>query len=752
MKAFSFAIFIFLFSSNLSAQPQFIDKKISKKLTENITDFWKTETSDFQRKDVPDKWKNNSAVIIASQKILDFDKLSSSTLDIVEKTRMKIFLKDNNALKQFSELYFFVSEVYKEKSLGFKSTYLDNGFAARVIKPDGKVIEVALEKAVYANKIMSEIPERFRPYIGLMRTVAGKKETYIDIYKLAIPELQVGDILEYASIIQQISDVKENPYYEFDPIYYLCNRELPVVKQSIEIKTDSKSYVNTKSLNQAPEFKEIAGDKVNIYRWEDADRDKVNDQRWLNSFMVLPLIKFQIIFSKDGYGNKLFIGDKGELKRSFSQDELAIKARKIVDDMDGNGDKYHLWYKGENILGGLFIQSPMTLLKKIKNKLSELDAKAMPDDDYVNKLYYAFRNIAIEEKRFTTSHIFSFIFIKLLKERNIPCELLLTSRNDLTLPKDILFKEEVILLVKVNDKYIFNFSPFSNVYESDADFLGNEAYKIDLEKKSPTIKVTLPETKWNENKSDFLIESKLDNSLENLEVSRRSSFSGLSKTPNNAIALVHTEVFENDFKTFGAPNPLDGLKKKEKEGAEKAIYARQEENKKKKPEIMKSQLQEDFANIVSYNAFDLLSDGRSTENVDLSYREKFVLSDFVKKAGKNLLISVPSLMGGQIQLQPEEKIRQHDIDLRYPRHLHWNISFHIPDGYLVEGLEDLNMNIDNEAGSFITIASFDGNKVMLDIKKIYKEREVKKESLNKMTEFLDAAYIFSQKKIVLRKK
>ncbi|HZI52619.1 MAG TPA: hypothetical protein VFD56_02900, partial [Chitinophagaceae bacterium] len=338
-----------------------------------------------------------------------------------------------------------------------------------------------------------------------------------------------------------------------------------------------------------------------------------------------------------------------------------------------------------------------------------------------------------------------------LKKRNIPCELLLTSQNNVTFPKDILFKDEAILLVKVKGKHIFNFSAFSNIYDLNSSYLGNEAYIIDLEKKTPSTIVTLPDSKWSDNKNAYSIEAKLDNTLENLTVTRNSGFSGLSKGPNNALALVYTEALENDYKTFGAPNPMEGLKKKEKEGAEKAMQARQEENKKKKPEIMKTGLQEDFTNIAKYNEFVLLSDGRSAEKDVLTYRENFVLGDMVKKAGKNLLIGLPSLVGGQIQIQPDEKTRQYDIDIRYARHSHWIISFIIPEGYTAEGLEEMKVNLDNETGSFVSAIKVENNKIIFDIKKVYKERQVKKENWDKMVEFLDAAYNFSQKKIVLRK-
>jgi hypothetical protein len=46
----------------------------------------------------------------------------------------------------------------------------------------------------------------------------------------------------------------------------------------------------------------------------------------------------------------------------------------------------------------------------------------------------------------------------------------------------------------------------------------------------------------------------------------------------------------------------------------------------------------------------------------------------------------------------------------------------------------------------MTKATIEGNVLKLNIKKIYEQTKIKKEDFNKMLEFLDAAYNFSQRK------
>ena len=166
---------------------------------------------------------------------------------------------------------------------------------------------------------------------------------------------------------------------------------------------------------------------------------------------------------------------------------------------------------------------------------------------------------------------------------------------------------------------------------------------------------------------------------------------------------------------------------------------------------MKSRLQSDFENVVTYDDFTLITDGRTFNKQDLKYSEKFVLGDLTRKAGKNYLVSVPALMGGQVQVKPEDRQRKYDVDVRYPRMLTWDINFTIPAGYNLKGLVDLNQNVDNEIGTFTTKAVIEGNVLKLNIKKIYKQAKISKDNFNKMLEFIDAAYNFSQRRILLKK-
>jgi len=81
-----------------------------------------------------------------------------------------------------------------------------------------------------------------------------------------------------------------------------------------------------------------------------------------------------------------------------------------------------------------------------------------------------------------------------------------------------------------------------------------------------------------------------------------------------------------------------------------------------------------------------------------------------------------------------------------------NIVINIPAGYTVEGLQELNMSVDNESGAFISTAKTEDGKLIISTRKLYKKNFDKKELWPNYVAFLEAGYKFSQAKVVLKKK
>jgi hypothetical protein len=305
--------------------------------------------------------------------------------------------------------------------------------------------------------------------------------------------------------------------------------------------------------------------------------------------------------------------------------------------------------------------------------------------------------------------------------------------------------------VKVKDKFIFDFTSNSNPYDLYDDYLGNEAYIITLGNSPTATAIVLPSTKVDDNINATVIEASLDDKIENVNVVSTDELKGIFKQEHEGQILAYTNAYDQDHLSYYGESDYDNLPEKQQDEIQRLVFARKQEYKKRKPIYMKQRLQNDFDNVVSYDNFNLITDGRTFNKQELKYNETFVVGDLTRKAGKNFLISVPGLMGGQAQVKPEDRQRKYDIDVRYPRTLVWDINFTVPAGYTAKGLLDLNQSVDNEIGSFITKAVIEGNVLKLNIKKVYKQARINKDNFNKMLEFIDAAYNFSQRRILLKK-
>ncbi len=722
-------LFTVLISATLFAQS--IKEELANKLQANVDAVWKEADADFSSNQIPDKWKGFSGVIIAQKVKFVFDKGSSADkLNVYETTHRKIKLLDKDGVNSFSEFY-------------FRRGHDNDGFALHIIKPDGVVDTVSLLTAVLVED-NDDVPDMFTPYFGKQSTIKNKTKSENIYFKLPVSNLQPGDIIEYASTVFNDNDVAKMNSLEFDPVYYLCYRNYPVVSQKFEINTDDKSYVNSKSINGAPEFAEGNANGYKTFIWQDKDREKLKDTRWVNEYLVLPMVKFQIIYSKNNDAEDLFISDRGALKKSITPEELAKKVNGIYDKMDANvGRKLNQ----DNILAAY----SLGLLNQTEAYFQKGEAYDLNDDDFIKRVYYILRHTNGLYGKHLSSQFFAYVMMEKLKKKKIAADLIVTTDNSTTSMENVIFGTELQWLVKAKNKFVFNFSANSNPFDFKDDFLGNPAYIIAVGKNPTATPIALPTTLPEENYSNTIIDAIIDADVEKINITATTAYKGINKHDNEAPALAYTNVYDVDNLAYYGDNDLDQLPDKKRDEIDRLIFAKKEEYKKRKPLYMKRQLQSEYNNVISYDNFTLLTDGRSFTKQELKYSEKFVLGDLTKKAGNNYLVSVPLLMGGQYLVKPEDRQRKFDIDLRYPHTFNWDINFTIPAGFTVKGLAALNQTVENEIGAFATKATIEGNVLKLNIKKTYKQTKIKKEDFGKMLEFIDAAYNFSQRKILLKK-
>ncbi|MEO7923381.1 MAG: hypothetical protein ABIR30_06865 [Chitinophagaceae bacterium] len=682
-------------------------------IAKNMRMVWDDGDADFAVSAVPDKWKEESAVIIAQKTKFAFDK-DANKLAVYEISHRRIKLNDRDAINSYSSLYFRIGSG-------------NDGFGIRIIKANGEVKDVSLRNAVFVEDL-DDVPSAFQPYIGKASTYLDKSKSRVIYYKIAVPDLDPGDIIDYATIFYDDNTVKKMSYIEFDPIYYVCTRDYPVLSQKFEIDTDNNSFVNSKSTMGAPAFKETGNSNAD-YTWEDRNREKISDTRWVNSLVELPMLKFQIVFSRTESRSDLFIGDRGELKQNITPEELAKKMNSLYNRLDGSA-----------------------YFSMAKAYLKQLSYADMREEDFIQKTYYILRHMSHYRANGFSSELFASCFTQCLELRKIPYDLIVTTPATLTKPENIIFRTEPEWMVRVKEKYVFNATIFSNPYDFKEEFLSTPAYIISLGKNPTATPITLPASKPDDNITTNTITASMDTSTRNMIVTHQKSATGLSKTFYNIQALVYTTALDDDHRSYGGEDDIRAsMKGTMLDSYEEKLRERKKEDKTRKLEYMKKVFQDDYDNLSNYSEFLLNTDGRTWRKQELNYSNKYELTDMVKIAGDNLLVAIPGLIGEQLFVSQDERKREVDAFMGFPRSLRNVISFTIPAGYKAVGVQNLNLNIDNEAGTFAVQAAVEGDKLNILVKKVYKQMTVKKENWGKLLEMLDAAFNFSQKKVLLKK-
>jgi len=712
----------------LSAQG-FIDEDFLDNLQNNAAGMLKESNAAFNVKTIPSRWEKESAVIIGYSRSVLFDRKSSGgfftrrerSLYFFEKTRFRIRVNDNSSVESLSTIYF---------RYGSK----EDGFIARIIKGGDTAVNIDLKSAV-AVENGSSIPQFFQSFFD---KVAYSEYQY---YKVPIANLEPGDILEYVTTTKSRLDVTASGYVEFEPAYEVCSKEYPIMHNEIIVETDDKSFFKSLSLNGAPTFKKESTSESGFFRYvfTDKDRNVEKDVNFVTPYLQYPFIKFQVVYSNNEQAKGVLIGAKGELKTSFTKQELAKKA----------WEDYELVSKqfmSQNVTVQMFVNACWSELVK-------LGAKDMSQKQYINTAYYYLRNKIVFMRDYMNDKQFAFIYGSLLYQMDIKSEIIITSANNIGLLKQVLFDQEIRYIIKVDDKLYFNATDYSNPDELVETLLDNEALIITKPDKKTGIQeikeFRLPGTKAEDNSSQFTIRALLADDMKTILVRRISNYAGISKARSISSALKYTPYMIEDYKNYGGEDPTIKMKGKQADEYQSSVRTVKDEYKKQKPDFVKESLASEYHRRVNNAKFTLSSDGRTEKTKALNFSEEFEFPDFVRKAGKKYLVNLTALMGPQLHIADEERTREHDIDVRYPKRYSWTIEFKVPAGYKSEGLAELNNSVDNETGRFSIKAREENGFIKLDIEKMYKSKNVSKTKWNDMLAFIDAAYASTFKYILL---
>ncbi len=720
-----------------------------------------TIENEFKVTTVPDKWKDESAVIIGMKEEYLFKRQATrgknaTGVSIKEYVHKRIKLQDKNAVEKFSTFYYV--------SMG-----KDGNAVYQVIKASGKAVDIDMKDAIEEEH---EVPDIYKPIYYKLK---------VKSMKIAIPDLEVGDIIDYTISSSLDWDMKTEGI-NFTPFIFSLSNNYPTMYQQYRFTMANGMKVKYRSYNGAPNIKydskaSVYGDRESYlsYYFLDKDREKSVDERWGIELRSMPSVKFRVVFLDFDPGDRTL----GEA---------------TVDRSGLDIEQVYRGYAGAASYNTTFVTSLVAYTAQYMLKKKE-DGKLTKEDDIIKETYYCLRKVFLEmyykgpvhselEKYFTGKKRYKKILAAEAKEQKkeekedeirmngatfatalrlsllaqgIQSELFVYVPRKLGTWRDAIFMEELdyVMRIKVKGKPYYleainNFDAFGTPYS----YLENaEGYSIRYDEADSYYKTSIQPVAASANTSKEEYTVSFTDAMDNINVERISSYTGTEKAPFIGKANLDREYLGKDFEKYYAQPLAKGKKKGEPEPVtdNKYIYADKEEQVKERKTLFEKEIKEDH-DVAEYNSFELIQDGRYGDPAMLQYKETYSLKKLISKAGKNYLFEAGKLIGGQIKLEPKEmKSRQTDIFIPSARIIENNIKINIPAGFTVDGLQDLNINVDNPSGSFVSTAVAEGNAVLITTKKVYKNNFDKKEAWSNYIAFLEPAYKLSQAKIVLKK-
>ncbi|WP_124980389.1 DUF3857 domain-containing protein [Nonlabens xiamenensis] len=694
-------------------------------------EFWKMSPDEMIALSIPQQWNDESAIILEDDSYIRYIN-SGRRVYITRSKHQVVKIQDQASLEDFSEI-----RLSKDSRQGFmwrtfskKETFL----GIRLIKPDATIVKVDISQ----EEVLED-----------------------ETRKIAIPNLEIGDIVDLF-IFSEEKQTDASGFELYDPIETTLKDDYPILSYKLAVEVENDFFLNMNSYNGAPPVKEIPTDRnaTKKYAVEASHLERLDARRWYYPLIEEPSVKFQVCFARSR-GNEtfspIFKGEDGERKAIVTkQDVLDFYDRKFGradDDLVRSALKY---LKENNItdqeqkfhkaLEWLRFYGNTKYYEGIFAYQSDLIG-AYPNPR-CNHLYYGRYSEAKE--------VIDFLRV-LCEKLDVDYDILMAQPRYDGAIEDMLIKANARVGIRINTPsplYFFTYNENMKLNQNMASLEGAEVYvgKVVKGKKITDITIeTLPTSSPEDNVYTEDIELSLTASND-IALERTMTASGQFLQDYIYSWISWVDFLKEDYERFDSTHFYDCGSKREKRENPPKFKALEDETVKEYKENRKTSVEKEWdAKIEDYdNAY--ISSGRYEEEAPLSISENYVIKEkFVKKAGPNLILEIGKFIGGQVEIEEEERTRKVDIYIDHPKTYTYDITFTIPEGYTLKGVEKLNQSIENETGAFKVTAQSDGKQLKVQSTKIYKKNYLPVTQWKDMLPWLDAAFEFNQAKVLLQK-
>lgn len=699
-----------LFTLSVNADEKADYLKLAQKVRQEV---WSSTPADFQKRTVPDRYKNASAVILSYYRELSTDYYRKATADLVlnlrltrqidctDMERMLIQINDKKALKDYSEFTF------KTKSRKWTWGYhhkTQTVLGIRVIKKNGNVQEVSLDDYVDVKE--------------------GKNDKDLS-QKIAVPGLEVGDCIDVFSLDQ--IDTQEQ---QLDPFYFVLRQDEPVLYTKVHCVLDQSLATVYRTMNGAPDFTQTTDKDKNAVL--DMVMDKPIDAEssiWYNPLEQSPFIEMYITPTK----TKVAVVEKAMRQKGVR----------------GNPDVTPILQDDWKLLKSYVSKggySPAGLPSTYKSVFKSAKKEGMSAEEKADRIYsFEYVSGGASQRVFNT-------VANYLRKLGVEIEMGITTPFG-ALPVDKLINYNStswFFRLKGTDVYYFPGTYPKVASEIPYIYQGRKAYMQDSEEQ-----ITIPVSQAEDNKSVNDMVVKLDGTK--LDISRKVTYSGEQKMYGQSLVSPDNTLFGSSqleaywrYLKYDDKDPYSCYTKKESAELKGAFN-----------EYQKNAIDPFKAEISSYHDGDPVQVGGygvdcvgiRRDSSNFVYHVDYVMDGMVKRAGNNYLLSVGKLIGSSLKLEGKDRERIDDVWRKMAFVDEWNIEIPLPQGYKVsaEALKKIETSVANECGEFTVKATAGNESVKVYVRKCFAHRVEPVSNWSKLLALVDACSAFADKQMVIAK-
>lgn len=699
-----------LFTLSVNADEKADYLKLAQKVRQEV---WSSTPADFQKRTVPDRYKNASAVILSYYRELSTDYYRKATADLVlnlrltrqidctDMERMLIQINDKKALKDYSEFTF------KTKSRKWTWGYhhkTQTVLGIRVIKKNGNVQEVSLDDYVDVKE--------------------GKNDKDLS-QKIAVPGLEVGDCIDVFSLDQ--IDTQEQ---QLDPFYFVLRQDEPVLYTKVHCVLDQSLATVYRTMNGAPDFTQTTDKDKNAVL--DMVMDKPVDAEssiWYNSLEQSPFIEMYIT----------------PTKAKVAVVEKAMRQKGVRGNPDVTPILQDDWklLKSYVSKGGY---SPAGLPSTYKSVFKSAKKEGMSAEEKADRIYsFEYVSGGASQRVFNT-------VANYLRKLGVEIEMGITTPFG-ALPVDKLINYNStswFFRLKGTDVYYFPGTYPKVASEIPYIYQGRKAYMQDSEEQ-----ITIPVSQAEDNKSVNDMVVKLDGTK--LDISRKVTYSGEQKMYGQSLVSPDNTLFGSSqleaywrYLKYDDKDPYSCYTKKESAELKGAFN----EYRKNAIDPFKAEISRYHdADPVQVGGYGVDCVGIRRDSSNFVYHVDYVMDGMVKRAGNNYLLSVGKLIGSSLKLEGKDRERIDDVWRKMAFVDEWNIEIPLPQGYKVsaEALKKIETSVANECGEFTVKATAGNESVKVYVRKCFAHRVEPVSNWSKLLALVDACSAFTDKQMVIAK-